>query len=339
MTPGTEPTFILRGEPKPLDSVYRPPARAAAIGLGLIAGALLAWFGAWLWAPLPLAALVVLYETIFQLRADRSIRVTLSGHTIAIDDRKLGTTATRTLTGARTAVLGVVRSGGPIHDVLLGVHTDDETLLAAQLAVPTAAVPAAAVDLRALRTVLGGRPSLVRGLGPADRVIRQTLRDTDGAAIQALLAQLPPDATERCAVRVWRGREPETDFMGQLLGPPTGLLILDRDGWRLHTADGQRRGSFGPLSWGRSTRTIELLNLGVGDPQVAHLPMIVWALHRDLTLAIPAPVAGLHGEERDTPDEALHLHLPEAAMLIGWAWRSLPPQALPAPLREPAPDR
>lgn len=332
MTPGTNRSLALKGEPKQLDTMWRPVARAASIGLGLVGAALLVWFHAWWWVPAPLLVGVLAYEIVFWARGDRPIVATIEGQTLRVVDPKLGSELVFDLRGATRACLGVRRSGGPTDDALLTIFTDAEVALAVQLATPSREWPEHAADLRALQPVLGGRAALLRGLAPQGRLVRQTLHDPTGAGLDALVAALPESAFDGCAARVWRGAAPDLDFMGQHIGPADALLTLDARGWRLLGPEIDESGPLQPAGGGRSSRIIPLFDLGEA-PRVARLPLLTWALHPDVTLAIPAPIAGAGPDPRPLPDDALHLHLPEAANLVWYLVRSQDAGALPEPLR------
>lgn len=330
---------MVRGEPKELDVLWRPVVRVLLYGPGLGLGALLAWLGLWVWAPLPFVLAVLAYEVIFWIRGDRPLKVTLEGPLLTLVDARQGTSRRVDLRGARIANLGI-RKGKYVTDrAFLTLYDDVGVLLVAELDTLRRDWPDHAADLSALQAVLGGRAGLLRGLGPPESLIRQTLIDPDGVALAHLLAHLPAAITERCALRLWRGTAPEVDFMGHHAARPYGILRLSAPGaWILQTSDGEERGVIGDGPSGHSSRDLELFDLGAQERTRARLPLLVWSLHPDLSLAMPAPVAGHNGPKLVLTPDSLHTHLPEAANLIWWLLRTLPPEQIPEGLRQAIAD-
>jgi hypothetical protein len=335
MTPGTEPVRLL-GEPKQLDTMWRPVARTVLLGLGLAGLVVLALFGAWVWAPLPLAAAWGCYELIFWLRGDRPLVATLDGTELRIVDRKGGAEHRVDLTETRAATLGVHPTRGGPDRVLVALYTDEDVLYALELATPRRPWGPAATDLARLRAALGGRPDLLRGLAPPGRFARQILLDPTGAGATALLAAIPTSAWDRAAARVWRGASPPVDFMGSHVGPPDGLLVVDDAGVRLRAAGEAFDGPLEPSPAGTGSRLIALLDREDGTTAQARLPLVLWALRPGVTLAIPAPALAGAAADTSVDDATWHTHLPEAANVVAAALRRVPDDRAPPILRAPA---
>jgi hypothetical protein len=332
----------VRGTPARLDAVWRPVSRTLLSGLGLVTAAILGWLGEWIWLPAPIIGSIVLHEAIFYIRGDRPIVVTLEGSQLTAIDRKGGRELVVDLSEAHVASVAVRRGRGgrEPEQAFVVLHRTDRELMALRLDTSHRDWPAEAVDLDALQPVLGGNAGVLRGLASPERMVRQTLRDKDGALARALLAAIPAQAWSRVAVRVWRGAEPPVDFMGLHRGPPDAQLILDGDRWTLSerfgdaTTDGTITGATG----GRADRILELMSTPGVPAQHARLPQVVWDVADDIRLVIPAPLAGHQGDRVELGERALHTHLAEGALLVWWLLDRLPARGLPPGVQQAVDD-
>lgn len=324
----------VQGRPERLDAVLRPILFVVLGGSGLLGTLVLVWLGWWFWVPVPVAAGLLLHGGIFAIRGDRPITCTVEHGVLVAVDRKGGREHRVDLGQVVHAGLSVRQvdnaSKNIVYVVLYDAHAP---LLALRASTPRRAWPRHAAPLDALQPVLGGNAGVLRGLAPAERIVRQVLRDDDGDLVRALLARVPEAAWTRRPLRVWQGQAPPVDFMGLHQGPPDAILLL-RDGDDgtplLEVIDGPGPASPPTGTWpvtghsgARSRRLLTLLSLPGQDDRVAALPMLVWDLTDAHRLAVPAPIAGHHGEAVDLDEHALHTHLGEAAGAAWWLLQRL----------------
>ena len=322
-----------KGKPARLDAVWRPISRALLTGLGLTGAAVLGLLGEWLWLPAPIVASLAIHELIFYIRGDRPIVVTLDGTRLRAVDRKGEREHDVGLSEASVASIAVRRGRSPREpdQAFLVLHHATRPMIAMRLDTTHREWPDAAVDLDALQPVLGGNAGVLRGLAGPERLVRQNLQDKDGSLARGVLAAIPDEAWSRVAVRVWRGADPEVDFMGLHRGPPDAQLVLDGDGWTLHErfGDAVTSGEITGATGGRADRILELMATPGTPAQRARLPQIVWDVGDGARLVIPAPIAGHHGDVVELDETALHTHLGEGAMLVWWLLDRLPARAVP----------
>jgi hypothetical protein len=306
--------------------------RSLFAAIGLVGSALLAWLGMWLWAPLPFASFLLLHEVIFWARGDRAMTVTLHGTTVTLLDPKNGRTQSLDLSAVEWIGVGVRAGDGDNEDVFLVFHGPRGPLFALRLENPRREWHTGVARLDALQPVLGGNAGIVRGLAPPDTICRQTVLDPDGQMTRAFLALA--DNKDQVIVRAWRGVAPPADFLGLHRGPPDVLLTLAPSRWTTwdRFTDETRTGTLDGTRGGRASRAVELLDLPGADAARAKLPLMVLELGDGLRLAIPAPLAGHHGDEVSTDEQTLHTHLGEGALLVWWLIRHLPSQQLAPPL-------
>lgn len=318
----------LWGVPERLDRVWRPLVRAVLIGLGLVGGAILVWLSAWVWVPLPLVVAVILYEGIFWLRGDRPISVRLAGHQVKIVDRKTGHAHEVDLNDVETAGIGFRRGRG-LDDVVVTLYGAHDVLLAVRIHTQSQTWPVHATDLDALQPMLGGRPNLIRGLAPPDRLVRQILPDYDGRGLRYLLAHLPPSSFEGAAARVWRGSDPPMNFMGHHSDPCDGLIRLTASAW---TAPDGEQGPLRTAGGGRAERSYRALSLDDEPAERIQLPVVIWDFEGGLRLGLPSSLAGRQGPSAPLSHQVHHVHLPEGANLVWFLLRHLEPGDLPESL-------
>lgn len=332
----------VKGKPTRLDAVWRPVSRALLTGLGLTGAAVLGLLGEWVWLPAPIVASIVVHEVIFWIRGDRPIVATIDGSTLTAVDKKGEREHRLDLSDVAIASVAVRRGRHEREpdQAFLVLHAEDRTLGALRLNTMHRDWPAEAVDLDALQPVLGGNAGVLRGLAGPERLIRQALQDKDGAFAEALLDAIPAAAWSRVAARVWRGAEPQVDFMGLHQGPPDALLVLDGDTWSLRErfGDAVTGGSITGARGGRADRILELMSTPGVPAQRARLPQIVWEIGDGVRIVVPAPLAGHHGEPVELDEHTLHSHLAEGAMLIWWLFDRLPAGQLPEGLLQALAD-
>jgi hypothetical protein len=338
MTPSTDPILVLRGQPKDLDVVWRPLSRAFLIGGGLLCAVALYWWDdVWL-APLPLLIGAMVHGLLFWVRGDRPMTLRVSPSALDLNDRKTGRKRVVQLSSARTLSLATQRMPSGYDRLFVTLHTDNDAILALECITPSRPWPAPVADLDVLQPILGGRTTLLRGLATPPNIVRQALVDRDGAFADRALSWLHDIGTDKVSVRVWVGNPPEVDFMGQLAGPPNGLLTLSPGRWRLATPQGARDGALNPGPGGSTNRTIPLLDGGAPSARKVSLPLFLLTLDTDLTVALPAPLLGHRGQPRPLHPSDLHTHLPEAASLLWWCLRFVAASELPKEVIEAVSD-
>lgn len=339
------PTIRLLGTPIQLDLYLRPLVRAIQVTVGMIPTVVLLFYGQWWWAPVPLALSFVLYEAFFWSRGDRPIKFEL-GDTIVLDDpaadrrREIRPEQVHAVTVHHRA------RGGDRSEVVVVLASRTDILLSVRFLVePDVRLPKSAVDVELMDELLGGYGGLVAPTASPTERCRQTIDDPTGQALRWFRANLPTAAWRRRAARVWRGAAPKLDAFGLHADAPAGLLVLQGDDWALHENGETLRGTITLVSSARTTRTVELarkpregetLKPGEFLTEEVDVPVLVLELDEALSLAMPAPLAGLVGQHREPDDALLHCHVAEGGALL-WnfltRWRR---SAWPAPLRKQA---
>lgn len=309
----------VKGQPVVLDAVFRPIVRWSLLLLGAIVSAVLGWFGQWFWLPIPMVVAHFAFEAIFYVRGDRPVVVRLRGRQLTMTDSKGGHQFDVDLNQAHAASLAVRRGTRGRDQAFIVLHDTERVLVALRLITTHLHWPDHAVPLDDLQPVFGGNAGIVRGLGPITRIVRQTLRDDEGAAARALLERIPEPAWSRTAARVWRGEAPMVDFMGLHQGEPDGLIILEGSRVEVvqHEPARRQQHKIAAHEGGRAERLLELM-AGPGEAaQSARLPLVVWQVATGVQLVIPSPHAGRHGDWCDLSDHSLHTHLAEGT-LVAW---------------------
>lgn len=313
--------LVVRGSPRRLDAVLRPFVRGLQLVCAAVATLVLALLEAWWWLPVPLALSFVAYEAFFWLRGDRPVRVSFGPSGIVVDDRAAGRREAFPLDAVRACTLLHRAAPDDASAVEVAVVLSGEAgpLLALSLRAPRASFVAAPedVDAEAMDALLGGLAGLVRSLAPPERAVRQIVRDA--RPVGWLRDALPEAVRARTQLRPWRGREPELDDFGLLVGEPTATLLLDGARATLRDPSGEvREAPLRVLAIGRAHRPVTLLTRQDGLPaRVAHdLPLLVLDLEGIGRVAIPAPAADPGLPEAALDARALHLHGAEGAALI-----------------------
>lgn len=347
MDPLSGDALVIKGRPERLDAVIKPIAFVAMAGLGLIGTTLLVYAGEWFWVPVPLAGGILLHGIIFMIRGDRPILCSITGSGLNAVDRKGGRELGMELSTVVHAGLSVRQVPNTERDLAYIVLYDASgPQLALRLSTPRRAWPRHAVPLDALQPVLGGNAGVLRGLAPADRIVRQVLDDDNGELAASILRHVPAEAWERVVVRVWVGDAPPVDFMGLHQGPADALLVFreDADGVPIiEVLEGPGPASVPPGRHaitgdrgGRASRLLSLLSLPGQEARLASLPVIVWDISEALQLVIPSPIGGHCGEEVELSDTGLHTHLGEGAHAVWWLMERL--AQIPDGLREAISD-
>lgn len=317
--------MTLYGAPQRLDTVLRPLVRAVQLAIGLTGSIILAVLGWWWWMPLPLVASFLAYESLFWLRADRPVRVTLND-TLTVDDRKRKQTWTLDPSTV-TVATAHRRSDGEIADVRIVLADDDGVLGAVWLRVPADA-PALphTVDADLCDHLVGGDYGSLRALASGNRVARQRI-DTDASALAWFAEHISEQAWSRTGARAWRGHAPELDLLGHHTTEPAEWLVFGDDL---------------PL-WGpgyRSDRTAILLHAGRGLDDTFAADRLSLAVLELGDVALAAPSRILMSEEPNTPthEALLHTHSAElSGVLVHWL-RHTSPDTWPPSVRTAVDD-
>lgn len=327
-------SITVLGEPERLDTVARP---VMFIGLGLIGlvfGAVLAWLGIWWWVPIPLASFWLGHAIYFGRRRDIAIALRYANGQLECTDRKADRVQSLSLAEAHVATLAYrAVEGTSEHLVYMIFHSTNGPLLALRARTPARDWGPDAADLDALKSIFGGNAGVLRGWAGPENVVRQILVDDEGELLRAIIADTPAAAWGRCALRVWRGAEPDLDFIGLHTGTPDALIILEDAphgpvlrGIEPHPA------SVTGHSGAKSDRILQLLAIPGQDDRYARLPVTVWEIADGVRLCMPAPLAGKYGESTECIESDLHTHLAEGAAAAWWLFRRL--DTIPSGLSE-----
>ncbi len=339
-----QPSVRLLGTPHDLDIVFRPLARLAGLLVGGFALVALLIAGQPYWAPVPLAAMLMTSALMFWWRGDRAMVLTLADE-ITVHDRKRGGTLTVPTEHVHAVTVHYREAQGDRREVVVVLAARTEVLLAMRFLVePDVRMPAHAVNASRMDLFLGGYGGLVVSVAPPEARCRQTFDDPRGLALSWLLAHLPTTGWSRRAARVWRGEAPDLDPFGLHIGAPSALLVLEADTWSLRGPGVDLTGVVTVMSGWRTRRTLQLLRRpepGEADDSDAvledlEIPVLVVELDEGVQLAMPAPVAGLAGGERDATPTLLHCHVAEGGALIDALLQRWPQPAWPSPLGQQA---
>lgn len=335
----------LEGTPQILDAVLRPIGRAVQLLLGLSISAVLAFFQAWWWAPVPLALSFLVYEVVFWWRGDRPATLSL-GRVITLHDSVRGQTITINPEDIEVATLHYRRSpkarskGAERQEVYVVLGGFEGAKLAIRFTVdPTAWRPASGdVDIDTMDRITGGYAGLLRAVAPGTAIARQTFDDPAGQVIRWLRQRIPEPAWKRIGLRVWKGEAPPLDAFGHHTDEPSGWLVIARDRYRL-LLDGEiHRGDITLIRSARAERSAALMmddGKGGHRIQTTQLPMLVLELDDAIDLAFPSPVdGGGIGNAHELDEHCLHTHVPEGAALVWHILTTWPRTTWPAALRQ-----
>lgn len=325
----------IQGEPQKLDIVWRPVARVLLLGTGVMGSVLLWWMSQWWWLPLPVVAAFVAYEVIFWLRGDRPVTLSLDADYLRLSDRRLDREMSVPFADIRAASISWrAAEDRQLDQAWLVLHGDRDVLFAARLRTGFRDWSAEHTDLVAASPVLGGNAGVLRALADRKLACRQMLLDPSGDALRHLLRRIPEPAWQTAAVRVWRGAQPQLDYLGLHEEAPDGVLQLRGRDYELHVDGEVYSGEIGVITAERSTREVALYAMPGAEGATSSLPVLVLGLAEGLVVAIPAPVAGQLGEPCDLEAHTLHTHLAEGAHLVWQLLWSRPVNELPTSLLE-----
>lgn len=324
------PTF--RGTPRALDTYLEPAVRYTLFAVAAPLVALLWWFEAWWWVPVPLIAAIIAHQWYFRARGDRPSELVLEPSTATLVDRLRGAPISIELDEVSVASLYVRRGRDGEQAVVLLA-----TPLGPQLGVQFTDLrrPSAShvIDIDEADRSLGGQAGILRAVTPLARASRQLFPRP--AALDWLLQRIPDPAWARTGLQLWRGMAPHLSPFGYHVADADAWLVLDGDRWTLTHTDGtSEAGTLDALECTSAHRTIEMTMPSEEGPRLeeARVDLLTVSLQGGPIISFPAPVAASQAPQAGLSDQGYHCHAPEGAALVSHLRRVLQASRLPGPL-------
>lgn len=322
-----------RGTPRELDTFLEPAVRYTLLAVSIPIVAVLWWFEAWWWLPVPVIAAAGLHTAVFWARADRPAELVLEPDSIVLHDPRRGDPVQ--LDVGNITVASLFLRGGREGTTAVVLLADDTTpQLGVQLALTRRPAVPHAIDVDLADEVLGGQAGILRAVTPLERTARQVFARP--AALDWLLTHVPSEAWRRTGLRLWHGAAPTLSPFGFHVADADAWLVLDGPAWTMRWTDGAKaEGTLESAACTHATRTIEIM-VATDEgpkPEPAQIALLTLALAPNLVVSFPAPVAAARVPAAGLAEHGFHCHPPEGAALVEHLRRVLDPALLPEALR------
>ena len=327
------PTY--RGTPVELDTFLEPVVRFTLLALAVPISAVLWWFSAWWWVPVPLVIAMVAHQAYFASRADRPTVLRLEAGGISLEDPARGEPLHVDPAEVHVATVFLRRGRADHRVVLLLADAEGPRLALQQSLASEPELPVPCVDIDAADALLGGQAGILKSVAPLERSARQTF--SREGILSWCHAHVPQEAWLRTGLQLRRGEAPPLSPFGFLVGEPDAWIVLDGDTWSLR-GDMVTSGSLEGVRAETVRRTLELLRRTDEGPEeaaveVTHLALTLVA---GVRIVFPAPLAAGLAPASEPQSTDLHAHAAEGAALVTHLQRVLGPRgpgALPVVLR------